>query len=87
MQYVGGSTPFASRPSPSFGYWRGGMSDGPLAYGQGSKLGQANSGTGRFRQGDGPAGGGPAWAPTVVYLVVFVVAEMVLFKCLAVMLR
>ena len=78
---------FASRPSSSFGYWRGGYSDGPLAYGQGSKMGQANSGAGMFPQGSGPAGGDRAWGPTIVYLFVFVAAEMVLFKCLEKVLR
>jgi hypothetical protein len=64
------------------------MSDGPLAFNQGSfTAGQANSGVGRFRQGDGPPGGGPAWSPTVVYLGIFVIVEMVLFKCLERVLR
>lgn len=82
------ATAFYSRPSSSFGYWRGGMSDGPLAQGQGSRMGQADSGAGMFRQGDGPqGGGGGSWSPTVTYLLVFVVAEIVLFKCLERMLR
>jgi len=79
---------YAARPSSSFGYWRGGMSDGPLAQGQGSYyFGQANSGAGQFRQGDGPQGAGAAWSPTLTYLFVFIVVEMILFKCLERLLR
>jgi hypothetical protein len=77
-------TGFYARPSSSFGYWRGGMSDGPLAQNQGSyKFGQANSGVGLFPQGSGPVDGGGSWHPTVVYLLVMVAAEMVAFKLLA----
>ena len=50
-------TTFYNYPSSSFGYWRGGMSDGPLAQGQGSEMGQANSGVGIFPQGSGAMGG------------------------------
>jgi hypothetical protein len=79
---------FYSRPSSSFGYWRGGYSDGPLAQGQGSGRGQANSGAGIFPQGSGPAGnGGGAWHPTVMYLLIFVAAEIVAFGLLAKALR
>ncbi|HXZ71597.1 MAG TPA: hypothetical protein VEH31_12120 [Streptosporangiaceae bacterium] len=75
---------YSARPSSSFGYWRGGGSDGmPLAYGQGSRMGQANSGVGVFPPGSGGGGtGGGAWHPTVIYLLVFVVAELVIFKLL-----
>ena len=74
---------FSARPSSSFGYWRGGYSDGPLAQGQGSKMGQANSGAGMFPQGSGPAGGGGSWHPTVTYLLILVAAEIVAFGLLA----
>ena len=77
-----------SQPTASFGYWRGGMSDGPLAYGQGSGRGQANSGVGAFPQGSGPTGAtGSGWSPTVTYLLVFIVVELVAFKFLEKMLR
>lgn len=78
---------YAARPSSSFGYWRGGMSDGPLAQGQGSQLGQANSGAGVFRQGDGPPGAPAMWTPTLTYLFILIVVEMILFKCVERMLR
>ena len=81
---LGTSASYASRPSSSFGYWRGGMSDGPLTQNQGSRVyGQASSGAGLFMQGQGPPGGAAAWSPTVTYLLVFVVAEMIIFKLLA----
>lgn len=72
---------FAARPSSSTGYWRGGFSDGPLAYGQGSGYGQANQGIGLLPPGSG-AQGGHGWTPTLVYLFVLVIAEMIIFKCL-----
>jgi hypothetical protein len=79
---------YAARPTSSFGYWRGGMSDGPLAQNQGSfAYGQANSGAGLFPQGSGPSGAAAAWSPTLTYLFVFIVAEMILFKLLGRVLR
>ena len=76
-----GSGAYYARPSSSFGYWRGGMSDGPLVYGQGSRYGQDNSGVGVFPQGSGPQGAAK-WSPTITYLFIFTVAEMILFKVL-----
>ncbi len=78
---------YAARPTSSFGYWRGGYSDGPLAQGQGSRMGQANSGAGMFAQGSGPVDGGGAWHPTVVYMLILVVVEIVAFGLLARALR
>lgn len=81
------ATGFYSRPSSSFGYWRGGGSDGvPLAGGQGSGMGQKNSGTGLFPAGMGSITGGD-WHPTVIYLLVLVVAEMFVFGFISRMLR
>ena len=65
----------------SVGYWRGGGSEIPLAQGQGSGYGQANQGIGILPPGVGEAPG-KAWSPTIIYLFVFVVVEMVLVKCL-----
>lgn len=70
----------------SVGYWRGGGSEIPLARGQGSGYGQPNQGVGILPPGSG-AQGGSGWSPTVVYLLVFVVVEMVLVKCLERLLR
>lgn len=74
----------------SVGYWRGGFSDGPLWGGQGGQgirgYGQNSQGIGVLPPGSG-AQGGAAWSPTVIYLLVFVVAEMIAFKCLERLLR
>jgi hypothetical protein len=85
---------FYARPSSSFGYWRGGGSELPLAQNQGSAYstggrayGQDNSGVGVFPQGSGPQGSASGWTPTVTYLLIFVAAEMILFKCIERMLR
>ena len=70
-----------SRPSSSFGYWRGGMPDGPLWKNQGSGMGQAAQGAGILPPGVGlPAP--PSWTPTLTYLFVLIIAEMVLYGCL-----
>jgi hypothetical protein len=79
---------FYARPSSSFGYFRGVGSDGPLAQNQGSYVyGQANSGVGIFPQGSGDMGGGAAWTPTLTYMLVFVVIEIVAFGFLGRMLK
>ena len=67
---------YYSRPTSSFGYYRGGGSEIPLAHGQGSGYGPANQGAGMFPQGQGPAPTGPVWHPTVIALAVLVVAEV-----------
>lgn len=80
------STGFYSRPSSSLGYWRGGGSEIPLAEGQGGMAGPKTQGLGFFSQGQGPIGAA-GWEPTVVYLLVFVAAEMVVFGFIAKALR
>ena len=80
------ATGFYSRPSSSFGYWRGVGSDGPLAQGQGSNYGQRNQGMGILPPGSGgPSASG--WTPTITYLLVLIVAEIVAFGLLAKALR
>ena len=79
---------FYSRPSSSCGYWRGVGSEGPQSQGQGSGYGPAQQGIGLFPQGSGPAqAGGGAWSPTVTYMLIFVVAEIIAFGILARVLR
>ena len=78
---------YYARPTSSFGYWRGGMSDGPLWQGQGSRYGPAAQGAGLLPPGSGPGSAASGWTPTVTYLLVFVVAEMILFKVIERMLR
>lgn len=76
----------ASRPTSSFGYYRGGFADGPFWQGQGSNMGANTQGVGVLSQGQGPQGAG-GWHPTVLYLGVFVLAEMIVFAFLSKMLR
>lgn len=78
---------YASRPSSAFGYWRGGGSEIPLAQGQGSGMGPANQGAGMFSQGQGPAGQGKAWEPTIPVLLALVVVEVIVFGCIGRMLE
>jgi hypothetical protein len=78
---------FYSRPSSSFGYWRGVGSEGPLSQGQGSGYGPKQQGMGLFPPGSGPVTAGTSWSPTVTYMLIFVVAEIIAFGILARVLR
>jgi hypothetical protein len=74
---------FYARPTPSFGYWRGGMSDGPLSQNQGSyHYGPAQQGAGLLPPGLGNPAGDTGWSPTLTYLFVLIVAEIILFGVL-----
>lgn len=73
------ATGFYSRPTASFGYWRGTGAEGPLVGGQGSNMGPKTQGAGLFSQGQGSSEGGNGWHPTVVYLLILIIAEMVVF--------
>ena len=78
------ATGFYSRPNPSFGYYRGGGSEIPLAGGQGSDYGPRDQGFGMLAQGVGlPVDGRPTWTPTLTYLVVLVAVELIAAGCLA----
>ena len=81
-----GGNGFYSRPSSSFGYWRGTGSDGPFATGQGSGMGAKAQGIGAFMQGQGPVGG-MGWEPTILYLFVLILAEMFVFGFISKTLR
>ena len=70
-------------PNASFGIWRG--SD-IQAGGTGSGMGQADSGTGMLTQGFGNITGG-GWEPSVIYLLGFVVVEMVVFHLVSRLLK
>ena len=69
----------AGYPNASFGIWRG--SD-ILTGGTGSGMGQADSGAGVLTQGFGPVNTGN-WEPSVLYLLGFIVLEMVIFHLLS----
>jgi len=74
-----------ANPNSSFGYWRG--SD-LQAGGTGSGMGQANSGTGVLSQGFGSVGQlASSWEPSVLYLLGFVVLEMIAFHILGRLLK
>ena len=74
------TTGFYARPTASFGYWRGGGSEIPLSEGQGSMAGPRFQGLGLFSQGQGSSPGDDSgWHPTVIYLLILVVAEMIVF--------
>jgi hypothetical protein len=78
------ASPYAARPTSSFGQWRGVGADGPYTEGQGSGYGPVRQGAGFFAQGVGPPGQtGGGWTPTVTYLIVFIIAEVVAFGFLA----
>jgi hypothetical protein len=69
-----------ANPASGYGYWRG--SD-LQAGGTGSGMGQANSGAGVLSQGLGSVGDlASSWEPSVLYLLAFVVIEMVAFHIL-----
>jgi len=71
---------YASYPNPAFGYYRGGGSDGPPLYkGQGSMRGPAIQGLGFLSQGQGKPAAMSDWDPSILYLFVFVIAEMIVF--------
>lgn len=65
-------------PTSSFGYYRG----TPLYGGSGSGGGQNVAGKGIFSQGTGPAQG-TGWSPTVLYMFVLILLEMVVFGFIA----
>ena len=77
---------YASYPNPSFGYFRGVGSEGPLSGGQGSMAGPKFQGLGFLSQGQG-APGSSGWDPTIVYLLILIVVEMVVFGFISRMLR
>lgn len=79
------ASPYGKFAPSSLGYWRGG-GDAPLAGGSGSGMGPKNQGIGLFSAGTGPLSGG-SWEPTVLYLFVLIIAEMVVFGFIARALR
>lgn len=67
-------------PTSSFGYYRG----SPQFMGQGSQQGVSMAGNGVFAPGQGPsASPETAWSPTILYLFLLVIAEMVVFGILS----
>ena len=71
-------------PNQAQGYYTGG---GPLNGGQGSGMGQAVSGRGQFAAGNGITVAGQDWHPTILYLFVAIIVEMVVFGWVSNMLK
>lgn len=64
----------------SQGYYHG----TPYYGGSGSGYGVKMAGTGSYAQGQGPLPGtSGSWSPTIMYLFVLVIAEMVVFSILS----
>lgn len=68
-----------SSPTASFGYYRG----APQYLGQGSGMGQNVAGVGQMAQGQGSVGTPTGWTPTILYLFILIVAEMIVFGILS----
>lgn len=69
---------YGNFPAGSMGYYRG----SPVYGGQGSGGGQNVAGKGIFSQGTGPSQG-VGWTPTILYMFVLILAEMVVFGFIA----
>lgn len=67
-----------SAPSPSYGYYRG----TPYYQGSGSGMGQNVAGANAYAAGQG-GGGTTDWHPSILYLFVFIFAEMIVFGILS----
>lgn len=72
---------YFSKPSSSFGYYRG----WPIYGGDGSGQGVEMAGSNVFSAGQGTPGDttGATWTPTILYLFVLIVLEMFVFAFIA----
>lgn len=71
---------YFSRPTASFGYYRG----NPLYGNDGSNQGVDMAGSNVFSAGQGTdSATGGAWTPTVLYLFVLIIVEMFVFAFIA----
>ena len=77
---------YSSYPNPAFGYYTSAGSEGPLWKGQGSDMGLKTQGLGIFRQGQGPTNTG-GWDPTIGYLFLLIIGEMIVFGLISKALR
>lgn len=68
---------YFSRPTQSFGYYRG----NPVYGGEGSGQGVEMAGKGVFSAGSGgsQSTGDSTWTPTILYLFVLIIIEMFVF--------
>lgn len=71
---------YFSRPTSSFGYYRG----NPIYQNEGSGQGVDMAGSNVFSAGSGSTtGSDSAWTPTILYLLVFIIVEMFVFAFIA----
>lgn len=71
---------YFSRPTSSFGYYRG----NPIYQNEGSGQGVDMAGANVFSAGSGSTtGSDSAWTPTILYLLVFIIVEMFVFAFIA----
>lgn len=77
---------FANQPPQSQGYYKG-VGEGPFAGGQGSMAGPKLQGLGFFSSGQGAPASAGSWDPTIVYLLLLTIGEMVVFGVISRMLR
>lgn len=75
MTWRGEQVASARTGNQAHGYYTG----SPLAGGQGSGQGKAMAGRGQFASGNGITLAGQDWHPTILYLFVLIVVEMVVF--------
>ena len=75
-----------SQPNQSQGYYQG-IPNGPYAGGQGSMAGPKLQGLGFFSAGQGTPASSGSWDPTIVYLILLTIGEMVVFGVISRMLR
>lgn len=72
---------YFSRPTSSFGYYRG----NPIYQNEGSGQGVDMAGSNVFSAGSGTSSptGDSTWTPTILYLIVFIIVEMFVFAFIA----
>ena len=81
-----GRATWANQPNPSFGYYQG-VPEGPFTGGQGSMAGPKAMGLGFFSAGQGAPASAGSWDPTIVYLILLTIGEMVVFGVISRILR
>lgn len=74
---------YYASPTQSFGYYRGTPFVGGGAY-QGGGTGPQDQGMGEFAQGEGPVTiDDSSWTPTIWYMAILIVIELIIVGCFA----
>jgi hypothetical protein len=74
---------YIANPTSSFGYYRGSPNVGGGSLSGMGGSGPMAQGIGQFAQGQGPVQGVGGWDPTILYIFVLIIAEMIVFGFLA----